>query len=88
MKYGKVKNYVNGEFVEVNGKDFLPVESPLNGEIIAETPLCDNEELDVIVEKAKEAQKAWGALTYKKRTEVIFNYRELLHGCFILYQKI
>ncbi|CAM3599993.1 aldehyde dehydrogenase family protein [Erysipelothrix urinaevulpis] len=77
MKYGISKNYGNGQWLESKG-ELIDVYSPVNGELIAQTYNSKKEELDEIVEAATIAQQAWGALTLKKRSEVLYSYRNLL----------
>lgn len=77
MKLGIAKNFINGNFVASNAEK-IDVFSPLTGEKLGETYLSGMIELDEAVKKAEIAQKAWGNLTNKKRSEVIYNYRNLL----------
>lgn len=77
MKYGIAKNYGNGQWLDSSG-EIIDIYSPINGELIAQTYDSKKEELDGIVEAAVKAQQSWGALTLKKRAEVLYNYRNLL----------
>lgn len=77
MKLGIAKNFIGGEFVEA-AVETIDVYSPLNGEKIGKTYLSGMSELEETVKKAEAAQKEWGKLTNKKRSEVIYNYRNLL----------
>ena len=72
-----VKNFIGGKFEE-SETPTISVYSPLNGEKIGETYLSGMSELDKAVSKAKEAQVEWGKRTNKKRSEVLYNYRNLL----------
>lgn len=78
MKYGLAKNYSGGQWLESKGK-LLDVYSPINGELIAQTYDSLKSDLDEIVETAATAQKQWGNLTLKKRSEILYNYRDKLH---------
>ncbi len=77
MKLDLAKNFIGGEFIEAS-VDKIDVYSPLNGEKIGETYLSGMAELEIAVVKAEEAQKVWGSYTNKKRSEVLYNYRNLL----------
>lgn len=77
MDYGLIKNYSNGEWVESHGNK-IDIYSPLNGEKIGETYDTKRDELDEIVKKASSAQKEWAQLTMKRRSQVLYNYRNLL----------
>ena len=77
-KYGKVKNYINGAFVETISNRWLNVESPLTGEVIAEVAVSSKEDLDNAVSAAKEAFKTWSKTPIKDRVQVFFRYKTLL----------
>lgn len=77
MEYCIVKNFINGVFCDSVG-DRLKIESPVDGSILGETFLSNKEDVKKTVALAKEAQKKWGALTFKKRAEILFKYRNLL----------
>ncbi|REJ77840.1 MAG: methylmalonate-semialdehyde dehydrogenase (CoA acylating) [Acidobacteria bacterium] len=78
MKYDKVQNFINGEFVDSESRDTLDVISPLNGEQISEVPLSTVGELNRAVASAKLAFKDWSETTIKERVQVFFRYRHLL----------
>lgn len=77
MKNYQAKNFIGGEFVAAN-KQGYPVYSPLDGTVIGEVFYSSKEELDEACRLAQVALVEWQALTYKKRTEVFFNLRNLL----------
>jgi malonate-semialdehyde dehydrogenase (acetylating)/methylmalonate-semialdehyde dehydrogenase len=77
MKYGLINNYVAGQFVETDTEK-LDVYSPVDGSIIAQTVMSGSKEVEEAVAAAKKAQPAWAALTHKKRSQVLYNYRNLL----------
>jgi len=77
-KYGKVKNYINGVFVETITNRWLNVDSPLTGEVIAEVAVSSKEDLDNAVSAAKEAFKIWSKTPIKDRVQVFFRYKTLL----------
>ena len=49
-KYGKLKNYVNGEWVDSESDKLLDVENPATGEIIAQMPLSTVDETKAAIE--------------------------------------
>lgn len=77
MKYGMVKNYVGGTFVE-SDTDQLDIMSPLDGSVIGRVGMSGNAELELAVAAAKKAQPSWGRMTFKSRAEVLYHYRQLL----------
>jgi malonate-semialdehyde dehydrogenase (acetylating)/methylmalonate-semialdehyde dehydrogenase len=78
MKYGRVRNYYGGEFVESKSGDWLDVTSPLDGAALSQVPMSTTAELDAAVESAKNAFDGWSKATIKDRVQVFFRYRSLL----------
>lgn len=71
IKEAKLKNYINGEWVETNG-DFANVINPANGEKLVEVPLSTVEDVNRAVEAAKIAQKEWALVPAPQRAEVLY----------------
>jgi malonate-semialdehyde dehydrogenase (acetylating)/methylmalonate-semialdehyde dehydrogenase len=82
MKYAKVKNYYNGEFVESNSGESFDVVSPIDGNLLSKVPMSTREELNAAVESAKNAFDSWSKLPIKERVQVFFRYRYLLEKNF------
>ena len=76
-KYGRLKNFVGGEFVDVPGRS-MPVISPLDGVLLADMPCSSPANLDNAVKAAKAAFPAWSKTPIKERVQVFFRYRHLL----------
>jgi malonate-semialdehyde dehydrogenase (acetylating) / methylmalonate-semialdehyde dehydrogenase len=77
MKYGIVKNYVGGSFVESETNQ-IDIMSPLDGSVIGKVGMSGPSELALAVAAAKKAQPMWGRMTFKARAEVLYTYRQLL----------
>jgi len=73
-----LKNYVNGKFVESKTNDFLDVENPATGKIIAKVPLSTKKELDEAVKYAKEAFEKWKNISPLKRIQYLFKLKQLM----------
>ena len=82
MKYPKVKNFYNGQFVESGSTESLKVVSPIDGNLLSQVPMSTAEELNATVESAKNAFEAWSKLPIKERVQVFFRYRFLLEKNF------
>src|SRR5436190_13167403 len=82
MKYPKVRNFYNGEFVDSTANESLEVTSPLDGNLLSQVPMSTAEELDAAVESAKAAFEGWSHTTIKDRAQVFFKYRYLLEKHF------
>ena len=78
MKFGRVRNYYGGEFVESQTGDWLDVTSPIDGTLLSQVPMSTTGELDAAVESAKAAFDSWSQSTIKERVQVFFRYRYLL----------
>jgi malonate-semialdehyde dehydrogenase (acetylating)/methylmalonate-semialdehyde dehydrogenase len=77
MKYGVVKNFIGGEFVD-NDRDQLQVMSPLDGSQVGKVQMSGQEEVAQAVSAAREALPGWAGMTFKSRSDVLYNYRQLL----------
>src|SRR5436190_1121642 len=82
MKYPKVRNFYNGEFVDSTANESLEVTSPLDGTLLSQVPMSTNQELNAAVDSAKRAFAGWGHTTIKERVQVFFKYRQLLEKNF------
>ena len=82
MKYSKVKNYYNGQFVESSSAESLDVVSPIDGNLLSKVPMSTLYELNQAVESAKKAFDSWSKTPIKERVQVFFRYRYLLERNF------
>ena len=78
MKYERVKNFYNGEFVDSVSTGDLDVVSPIDGNLLSTVPMSSAAELDAAVASAKAAAPSWGEMPIKERVQVFFRYRTLL----------
>ena len=76
-KYGRLKNFVGGEFIEVAGRG-IPIVSPLDGALLADMPCSSSADLDKAVKAAQQAFPTWSRTPIKERVQVFFRYRHLL----------
>ena len=80
MKYGRIKNFYNGKFVESLGVQTDEVVSPIDGSQLSSIPMSTAEELNAAVASAKAAFPAWSGTPIKERVQVFFRYRALLES--------
>ncbi|HEY2865749.1 MAG TPA: CoA-acylating methylmalonate-semialdehyde dehydrogenase [Pyrinomonadaceae bacterium] len=78
MKYGRVRNYYGGQFVDSQASEWLDVTSPIDGTLLSQVPMSRAGELDAAVDAAKNAFESWSKATIKERAQVFFRYRSLL----------
>lgn len=65
--------YINGEWIESKSENFIDVINPANEEVIASVVECTEEEVDLAVEKAKEAFKLWKKTPLSERKMYLKN---------------
>ncbi len=78
MKYGRIENYINGEFVPVQSERTITITSPINGVLLAELPCSTKADLDNAVAAAKIAFTSWSKTPIKERVQVFYRYKSLL----------
>lgn len=64
--------------VEHLNQEFIKVFNPVTQELIGEVPASSRETVEDAVERARFAQKTWGALTVKERTRFVQRWLDLL----------
>lgn len=79
-KVKKLKNYINGDWVESKTTQYEDVYNPATNEIIAQVPISTKEEVDYAVEVAAKAFKEWRNVPVQKRARILFNFQQLLQN--------
>ncbi len=82
MKYPKIRNFYNGEFVDSVAGESLDVTSPIDGNLLSQVPMSTADELDAAVASGKAAFEGWSHMPIKERVQVFFKYRQLLEKKF------
>jgi malonate-semialdehyde dehydrogenase (acetylating)/methylmalonate-semialdehyde dehydrogenase len=78
----KLKNYINGEWVESESDQVLDIINPAKQKIIAKVPMSTRDEVNLAVEAAKEAFPLWKRTTPLARVRCLFRLKELLEEHF------
>ena len=74
-KYG---NYIGGKFVEpVNGKYFDNI-TPVNGKVLCKIPRSDEADINLALDAAHAAAKAWGETTVTERSQILHNIAQVM----------
>jgi malonate-semialdehyde dehydrogenase (acetylating) / methylmalonate-semialdehyde dehydrogenase len=76
----KLKNYINGEWVESKSDQFIDVEDPGTGEIICRVPLGTKGDIDSAAEKASVAYYNWRNTPAEKRIQYLFKMKTILEN--------
>ncbi|PLR80017.1 methylmalonate-semialdehyde dehydrogenase (CoA acylating) [Bacillus canaveralius] len=74
----RMKNYINGEWVESSTTRYEEVYNPATKEVIAFVPISTKEEVDHAIEVAANAFQAWQKIAVPRRARILFNYQQLL----------
>lgn len=80
--YGRLKNFVNGEWVESASSKDIDIENPSTGEIIGKCPATTADETKAAIEAAQEAWMAWRETPPITRARVFFRLKEALESEF------
>jgi len=70
--------YIDGEWVDADSGETLPVSNPANGKIIAEIASCGTAETRRAIEAAEKAQVGWRQKTAKERAAILRNWYRLV----------
>jgi len=78
----KLRNYINGEWVESESTQFLDVVNPTTQKTLAKVPMSTKDEVNTAVEAAKEAFPEWRQTTPLARVRCLFRLKELMEENF------
>jgi malonate-semialdehyde dehydrogenase (acetylating)/methylmalonate-semialdehyde dehydrogenase len=78
MTVRRLRNFIDGRWVEPQGCGWLGVENPSTGETIAEVPLSRASDVRAAVTAARSAFDAWSATPADKRVAPLFKLAGLL----------
>lgn len=74
----RLKNFINGEWVESSTTRYEEVYNPATGEVQAYVPISTREELDQAVGYAENAFHSWKKTAVPRRARILFRYQQLL----------
>lgn len=75
---GKLKNYIDGAWVDSSATEFLAVMNPSIGKQIASVPLSTPRDVDSAARAAEKAFHQWSVMPIKERAQVFYRYKTLL----------
>ncbi|GAA2358253.1 CoA-acylating methylmalonate-semialdehyde dehydrogenase [Saccharopolyspora halophila] len=75
-----IQHFINGAPADGTSGRFGSVTNPANGTATARVPLASVSEVDTAVSAASKAFQSWGTASLARRTQVLFNYRELVNA--------
>lgn len=74
----KLKNYINGEWVESNTTNYEDVYNPATKEVVARVPISTKEDMEQAAEAAATAFQLWKEVAVPRRARILFHYHQLL----------
>ncbi|MBI9087043.1 MAG: aldehyde dehydrogenase family protein [Desulfobacterales bacterium] len=74
----KIRNYIDGEWIEESGVEHAPLFNPSTGEQIGEVPLSKPETSIAAVESCHNAYEAWKSLPLSKRMGYLYDLRHAM----------
>jgi len=76
--YGKLSNYIQGEYVEADSDRYLQSYDPGLGRVIAEVPISSRSDVDNAVSSALDAFKKWSRIPMLERIRYLVRLRMLV----------
>ncbi|NLX05924.1 MAG: CoA-acylating methylmalonate-semialdehyde dehydrogenase [Phycisphaerae bacterium] len=74
----RMRNYVNGKWIDPENSGYIPVENPSTGQTLAETPLSTAAETNRAIDAAAEAYRSWSQTPVSRRVQPLYRLVELL----------
>ncbi|MCD2236542.1 methylmalonate-semialdehyde dehydrogenase [Listeria monocytogenes] len=74
----KLKNYIDGEWVESKTDKYEDVINPATGEVLCQVPISTHAELDQAAVIAEQAFEKWSQVAVPRRARVLFGFQQLL----------
>ncbi|MGX4687491.1 CoA-acylating methylmalonate-semialdehyde dehydrogenase [Vagococcus sp. JNUCC 83] len=78
MAIRKLKNYINGEWVESQTTTYETVVNPATKEAMCDVPLSTREDLDHAATVAHEAFQTWKEVAVPRRARILYKFHQLL----------
>lgn len=78
LKVQTLKNFIGGKWVQATAHNTETVFNPATGEVLANVPLSNREDLDKAVSVAKDAFQSWKEVAVPRRARILFRYQQLL----------
>ena len=78
LEFIRVRNFIDGEWVEETGVEYLPVFNPSTGEVIGEVPISSRESGLRAVESAYNAYDSWRKLPISSRVSYLFKLHKAM----------
>jgi malonate-semialdehyde dehydrogenase (acetylating)/methylmalonate-semialdehyde dehydrogenase len=74
----QLRFFADGQPMTSSSGKYADIYDPSTGQVVAQTPLCTQEEVDLAIQSAKNAYPAWADTPAIKRVQVLYNFRDLI----------
>jgi len=78
MEFTRIKNFIDGEWVEESGVEYVPLYNPSTGEVIGDVPLSSEQTSLDAVDSSYAAYGSWRKLSVSKRMRFLFAMRQAM----------
>ncbi|MCS7133456.1 MAG: CoA-acylating methylmalonate-semialdehyde dehydrogenase [Candidatus Caldarchaeum sp.] len=82
ISFGRLRNFIGGEWVEPNTEIWRPAFDPGSGRVIAEVPYTSDDGVKEAVESAAYAFESWSSLPFLERVKYLFEMKRVLENRF------
>ncbi|MGC9195092.1 MAG: aldehyde dehydrogenase family protein, partial [Syntrophobacteraceae bacterium] len=82
MDVARLKNYIDGEWVEAQTDEYADVVNPARGELLARVPLSSSADIDRAVKSCAKAFEQWRNTPPSARARYLFRLKELMEDRF------
>jgi malonate-semialdehyde dehydrogenase (acetylating) / methylmalonate-semialdehyde dehydrogenase len=76
----RLRNYINGQWVDSHGQDFLEVINPATGDKLVQVPSGCAADVDFVAEKAYQAWPVWRNTPASQRTQYLYRMKQILEA--------
>lgn len=73
--YGRLKLYIDGEWVDSKSTNVIPITNPARDEVIAELPSATKEEIDMAVDAAQRGFEKWRDVPLRDKARLLWHLR-------------
>jgi glyceraldehyde-3-phosphate dehydrogenase (NADP+) len=77
-KNNSFKNLVNGEWIDGKEKNLIEIYSPIDNLLVGKVPAMAKEDVDNVIQVAKEAQREWIKIPMSQRASVLYKAADIL----------
>ncbi len=81
-QWGKLQNYIDGEWVDATATECFDVVNPATGEILAQTPMSSSDDVDRAVQAAQDVFMEWRETSPVTRARYMFRLKNLMEDDF------